>query len=101
MLKPQQFRVQLADREYVLTVDGRDYMFYERETGDSAVDLISSGTQFSTWYMLAAAGSRRQGLFDGTPDDFYDQVQFVLPVIEGGDSGPADPTTPPEDSGSS
>lgn len=97
-MKRQQFRVQLPDREYTLTVDGRDYMHYEKESGESAVELISADTQFSTWYMLAAAASRRQGLFDGTPEEFYDQVEYVLPVI---DSNGVGPTTPPEDSGNS
>jgi hypothetical protein len=72
-----------------VTADGRDYLFYEEESGESALDLITTGTRFATWYATACAAMRRQGLFTGTPDEFREQVSFVLPVAG------TDPTEPP------
>lgn len=72
-----------------VTVDGRDYMFYERESGDSVLDLDMR--RIETWYQVACAAMRRQGLWDGSPDEFYEQVAFVIPAQDGGQQ--ADPTT--------
>jgi len=74
-----------------VTVDGRDYVFYERESGESSLDL--DGRRMDAWYQVVCAAMRRQGLWQGSPDEFYEQVEFVIPVA-GGDE-PADPTTPP------
>ena len=103
MLKNQQFRVQFDDgREELVSVDGRDYMFYERESGENALELIREGNSFKSWYMMAAAAMRRQGLFTGTPDEFYNAVAFVIPVVDQNGSEPPedeapDPTTPETD----
>jgi hypothetical protein len=81
-------------RKIEVTVDGRDYLFYEQESGESSIDLITGG-RMECWYKAAAAACRRQGIFEGTPEDFYEQVVFVLPVVKKKDE---DPTTPPEGS---
>lgn len=100
MLNPQKYQIQFEDgRTEEVTVDGRDYMFYEKESGESALDLIQKGNSFEVWYTSAAAAMRRQGRFEGTPEEFYDAVVYVLPVRGG--SEPEDPTTPPEGSESS
>jgi hypothetical protein len=100
MLNPQKYQIQFADgREEEVTVDGRDYMFYERESGESALDLISKGNSFEVWYTSAAAAMRRQGRWEGTPEEFYDVVVYVLPVRNGGE--PEDPTSPTGESESS
>ena len=101
MIKSSKYRVQFSDgREEVVTVDGRDYMFYEKESGENALDLIEKGNSFETWYISTAAAMRRQGTFDGSPEDFYEAVTFVVPIIDKKEpAGEApDPTTPPEGS---
>lgn len=98
MLKPQKYRVQFVDgRTEDVTVDGRDYVFYERESGESSLELVAKGNSFETWYVSAAAAMRRQGMYDGTPEEFFDAVAFVVPVTDS-EAVEADPTTPPADS---
>lgn len=98
MTQAQQFRVQFDDgREETVAVDGRDWLFYEIETGENSLDLLADGGGFRAWYVGACAAMRRAGRWDGTPQEFYDQVAFVLPV-RGETPGP---TTPEADSGNS
>lgn len=96
MLSPQKYQIQFEDgRTEEVTVDGRDYMHYEKESGESALDLIAKGNSFEVWYTSAAAAMRRQGRWEGSPEEFFDAVAYVLPIKNGGPA-PEGPTTPPE-----
>jgi hypothetical protein len=74
-------------------------MFYERESGENSLELLNDGNSMTVWYTSAAAAMRRQGKYQGTPEEFYEEVAFVLPVKS---EVPApDPTTQKEASESS
>lgn len=81
-MRSQKFIVEFVDgREPVeVTVDGRDYLFYEEESGENSLDLLVDGQSMRTWYTAACAGMRRQGLYEGLPEQFKDEVAFVVPV---------------------
>lgn len=89
MAKHQKFEVEFEDgRTVEVTCDGRDWMFYEETSGESAVDLITNMRKVSTWYISSYAAMARQGLFEGTPEEFKEQVRFVMPL--------SDPTEQPD-----
>jgi hypothetical protein len=101
MLSPQKYQIQFEDgRTEEVTVDGRDYVFYEKESGESALDLIAKGQSFEVWYTSAAAAMRRQGRWEGSPEEFFDAVTYVVPIRSGGPA-PEDPITQKVDGGSS
>lgn len=94
MLGRDTYELQFDDgRSEEVTVDGRDYLAYERQTGESALDLIGRGATFAGWYAIACAALRRQGRWDGTAAEFETAVTYVLPKTE---VKVEDPTTPPE-----
>jgi hypothetical protein len=96
MARAQRYEVEYDDGTTVeVTVDGRDLLYYEETSGESALDLIVASRNVSTWYTQAYAAMRRQGLFDGTPEQFRDRVVFVLPVTS---PDPTQPTTREEGS---
>lgn len=76
-------------------VDGRDWLHWEQRTGQSSLELVRVAG-FAQWYAAGWAAMHRQGMFDGTPEEFAEQAAYVLPT----DAEPAGPTTPPEASGS-
>jgi hypothetical protein len=97
MSRAQRYEVEFADgRVEEVVCDGRDYLYYEETSGESALDLIASARSMSTWYVSAYAALARQGRFTGTPEEFRDQVTFVLPTRDSADPTQAD--TPKEDS---
>jgi hypothetical protein len=97
MSRAQRYEVEFVDgRVEAVVCDGRDYLFYEETSGESALDLIASSTKMSTWYVSAYAAMSRQGMFSGTPEEFREQVAFVLPTKDSVD--PTQPDTPKEDS---
>lgn len=97
MIRQDMFELQFADGHVeTVSVDGRDYLAYERETGGSALalDLTGEGATFAAWWAVAGAAMRRQGRFTGTPADFEEAVAYVLPKATPEEA--PDPTTPPE-----
>jgi hypothetical protein len=99
MGRAQRYEVEFVDgRVEDVVCDGRDYLYYEETSGESALDLIANSTKMGTWYASAFAALSRQGRFDGTPEEFREQVAFVLPTRDSADPTQAD--TQKEDSGS-
>lgn len=89
MARAQRYEVEFDDGTVQeVNVDGRDLLYYEETSGESALDLLTASRSVVTWYTAAYAAMRRQDLFDGTPEEFRSRAVFVLPVTS------ADPTAP-------
>lgn len=98
MSRAQTYEVEFADgRSLTVLCDGRDLLHYEEQTGESALELIVDGRMMRAWYPSAWAACHRQGIFDGTLEEFKEAAAFILPVT--GNPTEAAPTLQ-EDSGS-